>query len=301
MPLHFSRRAPVSETLAVRRATQADRGALSQLTERARRTHFHLDGWTLDDWVAYPSSNAWVAMAGRQFAGVLIAPEQDVPVAWARLVSIADGFDARAVLDTLWPAAVEGLRAANVQSLACLSYPEWLAKLLPDAGFRPFTDVAHFRKSDWRVPDYGSASVTVRPARRDDLPVVLANDRAAFDPVWWHTLDSLKRILGDCAHFSLAELDGRKVGHAFSDLYGERGHIIRLAVHPNAQGRGIGARLLADALTFLLAAGAHPITLNTQVDNYTSQSLYRRFGFAPTGESTLVMLRDVTRELNTAH
>jgi ribosomal protein S18 acetylase RimI-like enzyme len=51
--------------------------------------------------------------------------------------------------------------------------------------------------------------------------------------------------------------------------------------------------LLAESLTFLIAAGAHPLTLNTQADNYASQSLYRRFGYLPTGDSTTVMLRSV--------
>jgi ribosomal-protein-alanine N-acetyltransferase len=278
----------------VRPATSADRVALTRLTERAGRTHFHLDWWSIDDWLDDASSNAWLAVDGSRIAGFLIAPRQDVPFAWLRLVAVADDYDARAALDALLPAAIAPLRAAGVASLAGLAHPEWLGDQLPRLGFTPVTDVTHYRKDDRLIPEHGSPAVLVRAAKPDDLPIILANDRAAFDPIWWHTRDSLARILRDAAHFIVAELDGHIVGHAFSDLYGGRGHLVRLATHPDVQRRGIGARLLAESLSALLAAGAHPVTLNTQADNYASQSLYRRFGFLPTGEATTVMLLDLS-------
>jgi ribosomal-protein-alanine N-acetyltransferase len=289
----FARRRPGPDSFDLRPATPADRAALTRLTERARRTHFHLDWLSLDDWIAESANSAWIASAGKHIAGALIAPAQDMPVAWVRLIAIADDYHAGAVLGAFLPAAIDSLHASGVGSLACLAYPDWLAEQLPELGFVPFTDVTHFRKDDRSIPEYGSHAVTIRAAKPGDLPIVLANDRAAFDPIWWHSRDSLARIYRDAAHFIVAELDGRVVGHAFSDRYGGGGHLIRLAVHPDHRERGIGTRLLAEALTYLLAAGAYPITLNTQADNYASQSLYRRFGFMPTGESTTVMIRMV--------
>lgn len=289
----FFRPQPAPTSFEVRPASPADRAALNRLTESARRAHFHLDWLSIDDWIAESARGAWIARSGRHVAGALIAPPLDAPIAWVRLVAVADDYDAEAMLATLMPPAIQALRAAGIESLACLAHPEWLAERLPGLGFAPAADVTHFRKVDSAIPDYGSPAVGVRPAAPDDLPIILANDRAAFDPIWWHTLDSLARILRQAAHFVVAELDGRVVGHAFSDRYGGQGHLIRLAVHPAHQRHGIGARLLAEALAHLLAAGAGTITLNTQADNYTSQSLYRRFGFMPTGESTTVTLRAI--------
>ena len=216
-------------------------------------------------------------------------------------------FSVRAVtvpnVEAAWSSVIEASRVGNdVRITVRAAYPQGLlavqsgsagilARLLPDAGFAPRVEVANFVKESRDIPDYGWAGAEVRPAALDDLPALLANDRAAFDPIWWHTLDSLQRALRDMAHFVVAEVDGRSVGHAFSDLYGRQGHLVRLAVHPNAQGRGIGTRLLAESLEHLIAkCSAWPLTLNTQTDNYTSQSLYRRFGFAPTGDSTMVMV-----------
>lgn len=287
----FAQQPPAPGSFEVRPAAAADRPALTRLTEHARRSHFHLDWWSLADWLIEPSSNAWVAAAGKHIAGVVIAPPQDGPVAWVRLAAVADGYSAEAVLRALLPATTEVLAASGASSLASLAYPEWLSDELSKLGFAAYTDVAHFRKDDRAIPDIDSRGVAVRPAASGDLATVLANDRAAFDPIWWHTLDSLARVQREAAQFIVAEVDERIVGHAFSDLYGGRGHLVRLATHPDFQGLGVGARLLAEALTFLLAVGAYPITLNTQTDNYTSQSLYRRFGFAPSGDATTVMLR----------
>src|SRR3990172_1520832 len=69
----FARRPPAPARLDVRPATLADRGALARLTEHSRRTHFHLDWWSIDDWLAEASSNAWVAVAGNPIAGTMTA------------------------------------------------------------------------------------------------------------------------------------------------------------------------------------------------------------------------------------
>ena len=61
-------------------------------------------------------------------------------------------------------------------------------------------------------------------------------------------------------------------------------HINRIAVHPRYQGRGVGALLLQDALDGFWRLGAERVTLNTQSDNDSSQRLYHRFGFKPTGD-----------------
>lgn len=289
----FARRPAAPDSFDVRPAASADRAELTRLTERSRQAHFHLDWWSIDDWISEsPNDASVIAVSRGRIAGALIAPPQDAPIAWVRLVAVADDYDANGVIDTMLSSVLDTLRASGVESLACLAHPRWLANLLPHFAFKPFIDVTNFVKEDRAIPDAGSPGVVVRSAVPADLPAVLANDLAAFDPIWWHSLGSLERILRDVAHFIVAEVDGRIVGHAFSDLYGRQGHLVRLAVHPSAQGRGIGTRLLAESLTHLLSVGAWPLTLNTQADNYASQSLYRRFGYAPTGDSTTVMMRE---------
>jgi ribosomal-protein-alanine N-acetyltransferase len=74
------------------------------------------------------------------------------------------------------------------------------------------------------------------------------------------------------------------VGYIEGEALQPLAHINRIGVHPRYQGRGVGALLLHDALDVFWRLGAGRVTLNTQSDNDSSQRLYRRFGFKPTGD-----------------
>jgi ribosomal-protein-alanine N-acetyltransferase len=63
------------------------------------------------------------------------------------------------------------------------------------------------------------------------------------------------------------------------------GHLARLAVHPEFQGRGIGHALLHDLLVRFQERGAMRVTVNTQDNNHASLRLYRKAHFHLTGES----------------
>jgi ribosomal-protein-alanine N-acetyltransferase len=121
------------------------------------------------------------------------------------------------------------------------------------------------------------------------VPAITFNDRAAFEPLWWHSENSIEHIRRTVAHFVVAQIDDRVVGHAFSDVYGAHGHLIRLVVHPAYQRRGIGEQLLRASVQYQIALGAHPLTLNTQSDNTGSQALYRRYGYELSGRPVRVM------------
>jgi putative acetyltransferase len=63
---------------------------------------------------------------------------------------------------------------------------------------------------------------------------------------------------------------------AFVAMVGSR--IDQLFVHPDSQRRGIGSRLLSDAL----ARGIRPLTLDVFEANAPARKLYGRFGFVET-------------------
>jgi ribosomal protein S18 acetylase RimI-like enzyme len=83
------------------------------------------------------------------------------------------------------------------------------------------------------------------------------------------------------------------VGYAISDVLGDAGFIVRLAVRPDAQGRGVGSQLLTDALDYCRASGAAVVRLNTQESNLASHHLYQRFGFQRSGRRVPVLVRKV--------
>ena len=51
----------------------------------------------------------------------------------------------------------------------------------------------------------------------------------------------------------------------------------------DARGRGVGSALLATAIEWARAAGAHKVALQVWPDNQGAIALYRKFGFAQEG------------------
>jgi len=64
---------------------------------------------------------------------------------------------------------------------------------------------------------------------------------------------------------------------------------VRIAVHPAFGGRGIGARLMAEAIHFFEDAQVLRILLNTQDDNTYAHRLYEWFGFIRTRQVGFVL------------
>jgi len=73
------------------------------------------------------------------------------------------------------------------------------------------------------------------------------------------------------------------IGYLVADVWEARAHIVRLAVAPEYQGRGVATRLIAEVLRLMAADGAvREVTVNTQETNARSRGLYERLGFALT-------------------
>lgn len=60
---------------------------------------------------------------------------------------------------------------------------------------------------------------------------------------------------------------------------------------PEVRGRGFGAAVTAEACRWALGAGAEQVVLFADLDNPTSNRVYRRLGFMPVGDSVVVEFR----------
>jgi ribosomal protein S18 acetylase RimI-like enzyme len=92
---------------------------------------------------------------------------------------------------------------------------------------------------------------------------------------------------------TVAERDSAIIGYQLSTLYFDGGHLARLAVHPSAQGGGVGAALLHDLIQRFMRRGVGSITVNTQASNTRSQRLYQRFGFERNGYDLPVWIAEI--------
>jgi ribosomal protein S18 acetylase RimI-like enzyme len=273
----------------IRPTRESDEYAVDRLLRQARLCSVALEWWSAREWLTHPGFLVLTDRRDRPVALALAAAD-DSPVAWLRAVAA----DSERLLPALLEASLQATMAQACSALAALGAQNWLLTPIQRLGFRQVNRVVTLRLNrPWQFQT-GPAALRVRPATGADLPGIAAVDRAAFEPLWWYSLQMLERGL-DLAHCFHAVLVGSEcVGYQFSTLRNGRGHIVRLAVHPRWQGQGIGARLLGEALTALRRAGAEEITVNTQENNWPSLKLYRTFGFDPTGDSWTVWLRSWT-------
>ncbi|WP_398859181.1 ribosomal protein S18-alanine N-acetyltransferase [Streptomyces chengmaiensis] len=123
-----------------------------------------------------------------------------------------------------------------------------------------------------------------------DLEQVLDLERALFPEDAWSPgmfWSELAHARGPLAtrRYVVAErpADGRVVGYAGLGAAGGLGDVLTIAVAPEAQGGGLGSRLLTELLRHATAFECDQVLLEVRVDNTRAQKLYERFGFEPIG------------------
>ena len=134
-----------------------------------------------------------------------------------------------------------------------------------------------------RVDDAGA-----RRGSRGDAACVLVVDAAAF-PEMWHLdergFHNALRATPSARFRVMVDARNGVVGYAITGRAGRRGYLQRLAVTPQAQGRGVGRHLVADGLSWCRRWRVQRVAVNTQHGNSRALELYLGMGFveAPTG------------------
>ncbi len=127
--------------------------------------------------------------------------------------------------------------------------------------------------------------VHIRELRRDDYDPLIALWEAAGLPFRPRGRDRRDRIAREIAAtssiFLAAEGDGRLIGAVLGTHDGRKGWINRLAVHPDARGRGVGAALVAEVERRLDGLGIEIVTCLIETWNHDSMAFFERLGFLP--------------------
>jgi GNAT superfamily N-acetyltransferase len=140
-----------------------------------------------------------------------------------------------------------------------------------------------------------AAPIHIRRGRRRELDELLAVDHAAFNGIWRLDRIGLDDALSatPTVHLRVARDASCTVGYAICGRAAHRGYVQRLAVHPRAQGQGIGGTLLLDGLRWLRRWGARDALVNTQEGNGRSLRLYQRVGFVLQPDGLTVLRLDL--------
>ncbi len=275
-----------TKPISVRRLTAADERAVDAFLTKVRRQVVQVPSCK-----AASCQYCYLLEQGGQPGGICGVSLTHPTAARLCIFALRDDWSVTRTLGWLLPPIVHALRARGVELLFYTGAEEWLLRGLYASGFHLEETLLLLQKTDFAVPGGGNRAVDVRPAEDADLPGLLAVDGAAFVPMWQIAGEAFLRYLDRCPFFVVAELDGAVVGFAYAYLVGRHGHLSRIAVHPRYGGRGIGTRLLAEAIRFFQREQVFGITLNTQADNHRARRLYERFGFQVVGREAWVVIK----------
>ena len=135
----------------------------------------------------------------------------------------------------------------------------------------------------------------LRRPRRRDRPRVLVVDSAAFESFWRLHQGGLEDALGatPAVRFRVHGRGDRLDSYVIGGRGAGTGYVQRLAVHPDARGRGLGRSLVGDVLRWMRRHGAGRALVNTQRTNGSALALYRACGFRVLPEGLQVLARSL--------
>lgn len=124
---------------------------------------------------------------------------------------------------------------------------------------------------------------SIRKMTLDDLPEVVAIDRASFSLPWPERSFRFEITDNPAARCWVAEAEGRVIGMIVVWMLADEAHIATLATREEYRRQGIGTALLVHALQSAKAEGAVRSLLEVRESNRAAQEMYRRFGFVEDG------------------
>jgi ribosomal protein S18 acetylase RimI-like enzyme len=136
---------------------------------------------------------------------------------------------------------------------------------------------------------------SLRRVRRRDLDTLAEIDQSAFPAGWRNDPTSLSEIADatPSARSRLAHAGGRSdnrpLGFAITGKAGTTGYLQRIAVHPDAQRRGVGRQLVDDAVDWLMRRGASRALVNTGLHNAAARRMYEQASFERLGDQLVVL------------
>lgn len=202
---------------------------------------------------------------------------------WLRLIAVGNAVSAETTLPLLWDQVAEALRAQSCHTVMVLVAEQWLTDHVAAMGFAFHETIITLQRKGSALPEQRPSPVSIHSAEFADTEGIIAVDHQAFSPPWQMTCDELYQAMRIAYSCTVAFREGDIIGYQLSTRHRSEGHLARLAVNPQVQGLGVGGALLHDLIQRLNKRGVNGLTVNTQRSNLSSQRVYTRYGFSPTG------------------
>lgn len=145
----------------------------------------------------------------------------------------------------------------------------------------------------------GTGRPVVRPPRAGDLPAIRAIEEASFSDPWSESF-LREEMANDVLRLCLvAEGEEGICGYIMAWRIADQLHVLNIATAPSFRRRGIGQRLLREAVLRAWSEGMGEVTLEVRRGNRTAIRFYAGLGltevgvregyYADNGEDALIM------------
>lgn len=119
----------------------------------------------------------------------------------------------------------------------------------------------------------------IRKMTKKDIPSAVAVDAKAFNKPW-SDISFADEIGKDYAHYFVCEDETELIGYVGIWCLYETAELIRIAVNPSRQQKGIGSMLMTEILNCAKVCECERMLLEVRSTNVPAQSLYNKFGFS---------------------
>ena len=120
---------------------------------------------------------------------------------------------------------------------------------------------------------YNLFVLQIEHLKEEDIPKVVEIENLCFSAP-----KSEEVFRSDLTKYWVAKEDGKIVGYIGTEKVAGETHIINMAVHPEQRGKGIGKKMMAEALDNREVA-----FLEVRTSNLPAQRIYEHFGFKNVG------------------
>jgi ribosomal-protein-alanine N-acetyltransferase len=264
--------------LSIREATPEDRQKLANLIHFEVYVHRHLDWRTALEWLGHQPY--LVAEHEQEIIGTLACPPDKPEIAWVRLFAAKSSPMLKEIWQALWEAGKAELDALGHPLAAAIVMQGWFRSLLVESGFRHTDNIVVLlweNTTPLRTPE--NPALEIHRMLPEHLNGVYQLDKLAFEYEWRNSASALEMAYHQSAVATVVLEGEQVVGYQISTANVAGGHLARLAVHPQARGRGIGYALVYHLLNEMQSRGINHVTVNTQQDNAASLAVYARAGF----------------------
>jgi len=245
--------------------------------------HRHLDWRTPLEWLGFPPY--FLIELNGQVESILACPPDPPGIAWIRFFSGGKLIPHKEAWNLLW-GKVRGFFLGQTGIQVCaITIQGWFREILESSNFQSRQKIVMLTWRGSVIPQSDPhPGLNIRKMENADITSVVEVDRTAFEVIWQNSEQALRKALAQASVVTVAEMDGRIIGYQLSTANLIGGHLARLAIIPEFQGRGIGRVLLSDLIQQFSHNKIQSISVNTQSDNLASLSLYKKMGFHETGE-----------------